>query len=62
MRRMLTALPAELFQFQPVRSRLTVLGLRIIPVFALTTLHRNNFSGHMKQLLTAFLSWVLLLL
>ena len=43
---MLTALPAELFQFQPIRLRLTVLRRRIIPVFAITALHRNNFSGH----------------
>ena len=46
MRRMLAATVAELLQFQPVRCRLTVLGLRVIPLFALTALHRNNFSGH----------------
>jgi hypothetical protein len=46
MRRMLPASPAELFQFQPVRRRLPVLGLRIVPFLALTALQRNNFSGH----------------
>jgi hypothetical protein len=43
---MLPATAAELLQFQPVRRRLPVLGLRIIPLFALTALQRNDFSGH----------------
>jgi hypothetical protein len=46
MRRMLPAPVAELLQFQPVRCRFTVLRRRIIPLFAITALHRNNFSGH----------------
>src|ERR1700674_5305631 len=45
-RRMLAAPVAELLQFQPVRRRFAVLGLRIVPLFAITTLQRNNFSGH----------------
>ena len=48
MRRVLTAPATELFHFQPLRLRLTVLGRRIIPLFAITALHRNNFSGHTK--------------
>jgi hypothetical protein len=48
MRRMLAATVAELLQFQPVRGRLTVLGLRIVAFFALTALHRDNFSGHIN--------------
>ena len=51
MRRMLAAPVAELFQFQPVRRRLAVLGRRIVPLFAITALHRNDLSGHTKQLL-----------
>jgi hypothetical protein len=45
-RRMLPAALAEFLQFQPVRSRLPILGARIVPLFAITALHRNNFSGH----------------
>ena len=52
-RRMLPATLAEFLYFQPVRSRLPVLGRRIIPLFAVTTLHRNNFSGHENQLLAS---------
>jgi hypothetical protein len=48
MRRMLAAPAAELAQFQPVGLRLTVLGRRIIPLFAITALHRNDLSGHRK--------------
>ena len=51
MRRMLAAPAAELAQFQPVGLRLTVLGRRIIPLFAITALHGNDLSGHTKQLL-----------
>ena len=56
MRRMLPATVAELLQFDPVRRRLAVLGLRVIPLFAFTALHRNNFSGHNKNS-----SWLLAL-
>jgi hypothetical protein len=37
-RRMLTATIAELFEFQPFCGRLSVLGRRIIPLFAITAL------------------------
>ncbi len=46
MRRMLAATAAEFLELQPLRRRLPVLGRRIIPLFAITALHRNNFSGH----------------
>src|SRR5215467_4283175 len=46
MRRMLAATLTELLHLQPVRSRLPVLGGGIVPLFAITALHRNNFSGH----------------
>ena len=46
MRRMLAAPAAELAQFQPVGLRLTVLGRRIIPLFAITALQRNDLTGH----------------
>ena len=46
MRRVLAAPAAELLQLQPIRSRLPVLRRRIIPLFAITALQRNNFSGH----------------
>jgi hypothetical protein len=55
---MLPAPPAEFAQFQPVRLGLAVLGSRIVPVFAITALHGNDFSGHTKQLL-AFSLWLL---
>jgi hypothetical protein len=45
---MLAAPAAELAQFQPIGLRLAVLGRRIIPLFAITALHRNNLSGHTK--------------
>ena len=47
---MLAAPVAELLQFQPVRCRLSVLGSRIVPFFAITALHGNDLSGH-KNLL-----------
>jgi hypothetical protein len=50
MRRMLTAPAAELLQLQPVRRRLAVLGCRIVPLFAITALHRNDLSGHRSLL------------
>ena len=48
MRRMLAAPPAKLFQLNPVRRRLAVLGRRIVPLFAITALHCNDLSGHTK--------------
>jgi hypothetical protein len=62
MRRMLPAAAAELLQLQPVRSGLPVLGGRIIPLFALTALQRNNLSGHEnRSWLLASSSWPLAL-
>jgi hypothetical protein len=46
MRRVLAATVAELLELQPFRRRLPVLGGRIIPLFAIAALQRNNFSGH----------------
>ena len=51
MRRVLAAAAAEFLQLQAIRSRFPVLGGRIIPLFAITALHRNDLSGHTKQLL-----------
>jgi hypothetical protein len=45
-RRVLAAPVAELLQFQTVRRRFAVLGFRIVPLFAITALQRNNLSGH----------------
>jgi hypothetical protein len=45
-RRMLPAALAELLQFHAVRGRLPILGRRVIALFAITALHRNDFSGH----------------
>ena len=45
-RRVLAAPVAKLLQLQTVRCRLAVLGLRIVPLFAITTLQRNDLSGH----------------
>jgi hypothetical protein len=44
---------AELLQFQTIWRRFAVLRLRIVPLFAITTLQRNNLSGHFKQLLAS---------
>ena len=46
MRCVLAAPAAELFEFQTIRCRFAVLGLRIVPLFAITALQRNNLSGH----------------
>jgi hypothetical protein len=46
MRRVLAAAPAEFLELQPVRRGLAILRRRIIPLFALTALQRNDFSGH----------------
>jgi hypothetical protein len=43
---MLAATAAEFLELQPLRRRLPVLGRRIIPLFAITALQRNNLSGH----------------
>jgi hypothetical protein len=53
--RVLAAPAAELLQFQAVRSRFAVLGRRIVPLFAIATLQRNNLSGHFNS------SWLLAL-
>jgi len=45
-RRMLPATLAELLQFHPVRRRLPILGRRVIALFAITALQRNDLSGH----------------
>jgi hypothetical protein len=45
---MLPAALAELLDLQTVRRRLAILGRRVIALFAITALHRNNFSGHEK--------------
>jgi hypothetical protein len=37
-RRVLAATAAEFLEFQPFRGRLTILGGRIIPLFAITAL------------------------
>ena len=42
----LTATFAKLAELQTISCGLAVLGRRVIPLFALTALHRNNFSGH----------------
>jgi hypothetical protein len=52
MRRMLAADAAEFLQLQPLCHSLAILGGRIVPLFAITALHRDNFSGH-KQLLAS---------
>ncbi len=49
-RRVLAADAAELFQLKALRHRLPVLGRRIVPLFAISALQRDDLSGH-KQLL-----------
>ena len=56
MRRMFPATLAELLQLDPIRSRLPVLGRRVIAFFALTALQRNDLSGHCSLQLLAFSS------
>jgi hypothetical protein len=46
MRLVLSAMRAELFEFQPFRSRFLVLGTGIVPVFALGALKRDDFARH----------------
>jgi uncharacterized protein involved in response to NO len=43
---MFAATVAELLELQAFCRRLPVLGGRIIPLFAIAALQRNNFSGH----------------
>ena len=43
---MLAAPIAKFLQLQPVRLRLAVRRSRIVPLFAITALHRNDLSGH----------------
>ena len=45
-RLMLPAMPAKLLQFQALRGGFLVLGGRIVPVFALGALERDNLSRH----------------
>jgi hypothetical protein len=52
MRRVFPATLAKLLQLDPIRSRLPVLGRRVVALFAITALHRNNFSGHKTKLLS----------
>ena len=46
MRRVLPARAAELVKFQPARRGLLVLGGRVIAIFAIAALQRNNLSRH----------------
>src|SRR5437899_12490083 len=46
MRRVLPETPSEFLQLQAIRSRFPVLGSRIVPLFAITALQRNDLSGH----------------
>ena len=46
MQGMLAALPAKLVELQAGRSGLFVLGRRVVAIFALSTLQRNNFARH----------------
>ena len=43
---MLPATLAKLLHLNPVWRRLAILGRRVIALFAITALHRNNFSRH----------------
>jgi hypothetical protein len=45
-RGVLAATVAELAQLDPLGCRFSVLGLRIIALFAITALQRNDLSGH----------------
>jgi hypothetical protein len=48
MRVMLTAVRAELFHLQTLGRRLFVFRARIVPVLALLTLERDDFSWHVS--------------
>jgi hypothetical protein len=43
---MFTTLTAELLEFQPAGRGLLILGGGVVAVFALSTLQRNNLTGH----------------
>jgi hypothetical protein len=45
---MLAATTTEFLELKPLRRRLPVLGSRIIPLFAITALQRDNLSGHIS--------------
>jgi hypothetical protein len=49
MRRVLAATAAEFLEFQSLGRRLPILGRRIIPLFAITALQCNDFSGHFNR-------------
>jgi len=53
MRRVLAAPAAKLLLLDPVRRRFAVLHGRVVPLFAITALQRNNLSGHFNS------SWLL---
>jgi hypothetical protein len=46
MRRVLAATAAELLELQPLCRRFPILGGRIISLFAIAALQRDNLSGH----------------
>jgi hypothetical protein len=48
---MLPARLAELLRFQPVGMLLPVLGGRVIPVFAIVALQRNDFAHKISSTL-----------
>jgi hypothetical protein len=48
MRRVLAATLAKLLHLNPVGRGLAILGRRIIALFAITALHSNDFTGHLK--------------
>jgi hypothetical protein len=45
-RGVLAALPAELVELQTLRGRFTVLGRRVVLIFALGALQLTNFARH----------------
>jgi hypothetical protein len=50
-RTVLTAVRAELFEFQAFCRGLFVFGLRVVAVFAFTALERNDFAHSFSKLL-----------
>jgi hypothetical protein len=46
MRLVLAAAGAELFELETLGSRLLVLHVRVVPLFALVALERNDFACH----------------
>ena len=45
-RSVLAALPAEFVELEPFRGRLSILGCRVILIFALGALQLTDFAGH----------------